>query len=517
VWTAGKAPARALAVEGSRIRAVGDNDSILALEKPGDELIDLEGRLLVPGFSDSHIHILMTGEQDKRLRLHGAKSGGEILERAQAYIANRRPGPEEWIIGTGFDQSAFTRPLMPDRRLADKISRSNPVILFRVCYHIAVVNSAALALLDLKKAGKGVEYDENGEPTGVFVEDGVGYLLGIAPSSREDMERKILKTAEEMLRAGITSAHSLDIGKRSNADDVIAVYRSLAQTGRLPLRVNQGIAVDGVESLEKILRRPEWDDPLPFFKLGFIKVVGDGSLGARTALLREPYADDPRTRGAANFSQEEIDELAALSHRAGRQIAFHAIGDAMLERVLRAVEKLDNPQKFRHRIIHCMVGDQAQYRRIKKLGICADIQPFFLSLYFPMSARLGEKRALTAYAWKSLYDLGIPLAGGSDSPVAPFDPLQAIYWAVTRQTPDGYPGGGFHPEQRLGVEEALAIYTAGAAYLAFEENERGAVEGGKLADFTVLTKNILRVPPKEILDTQVYQTWVDGKLVYQHV
>ncbi|MDR2144143.1 MAG: amidohydrolase [Treponema sp.] len=502
-------------MEGSRIKAAGDNESILALRKPGDEVINLEGRLLVPGFSDSHIHILMTCDQDKQLRLHGVKSGEEILKRAQSYIADRCPGPEEWIIGTGFDQSAFAIPRMPDRRLADRISCSNPVILFRVCYHVAVVNSVALTRLDLKNAGKGVEYDENGEPTGVFIENSVDYLLGIAPPSREEIERKILKMADRMLRAGITAAHSLDTGEKSNAGNIITVYRSLAKTGRLPLRVNQGIAVDSVESLEKILQWPEWNDPLPFFKLGFIKVIGDGSLGARTALLREPYADDPQTRGVANFTQEEIDKLAAICHRAGRQIAFHAIGDAMLERVLRAVEKLDNPQKLRHRVIHCMIGDDAQYRRIAKLGLCADIHPFFLIFYFSMNTRLGENRAATAYAWKSLYDLGIPLAGGSDSPVAPFNPLEAIYWAVTRQTPGGYPDGGFHPEQRLGVAEALGIYTAGAAYLAFDEHQRGTVEPGKLADFTVLTKNILRVDPGEILDTGVYQTWVNGELVYQ--
>lgn len=149
------------------------------------------------------------------------------------------------------------------------------------------------------------------------------------------------------------------------------------------------------------------------------------------------------------------------------------------------------------------------------MGMGADIQPLFLSLYFPMNTRLGENRAATAYAWKSLYDLGVPLGGGSDSPIASLNPLEAIYWAVTRQTPEGYPRGGFHPEQRLSVEEALAIYTAEAAYLAFDEHERGTVEPGKLADFTILTKNIFRIPPREILDTRVYQTWVDGKLVYQ--
>jgi predicted amidohydrolase YtcJ len=360
-----------------------------------------------------------------------------------------------------------------------------------------------------------VEYDEKGEPTGILVENAVQYLLNLAPPSRKEIERRILKTTDKMIRVGITAAHSLDMGTRSRGDDILNVYRSLAKAGRLPLRVIQGIAVDNIESLKKILGLPEWDDPLPFFKLGFIKVVGDGSLGAQTALLRDPYTDNPHTRGVANFTQEEIDELVALTHQAGRQIALHAIGDAMLERALQAVEKLDHPEKSRHRIIHCMVGDETQYARIKKLGMGADIQPLFLSLYFSMNTRLGEKRAATAYAWKTLRDLGIPLGGGSDSPISPFDPLEAIYWAVTRQTPEGYPRGGFHPEQRLDVAEALTIYTAGAAYLAFDEHERGTVEPGKLADFTVLTKDIFQIPPREILDTQVYQTWVDGKPVYQ--
>jgi predicted amidohydrolase YtcJ len=408
---------------------------------------------------------------------------------------------------------------MPDADLADEISRERPVILIRQCYHVAVANRAAIAKIDPASKYPGAERDAQGRLTGVFREAGMGLLLGLRPApSRGEIERRILATAEKAVQAGLTSVHSIDLGRNADREAVLDVFQSLAREGRLPLRIYEGFSPHSPEYLKEFLARGEWQTPSPFFKLGFVKLVADGSLGARSACLREPYSDAPETRGKANFTQEELEAYVFAAHAAGRQIAIHAIGDAALEQVLRAMEKLAenslNPRELRHRVVHMMTGDISQYERAARLGLCADIQPVFLLHHFAMSGRLGA-RTETAYAWKTLLELGIPLGGGSDSPIDTFDPLFGIYCAVTRQDRNGSPEGGHTPRQRLTVQEAVNLYTSGAARLAFEENEKGTVEPGKLADFAVLTRDIFTVPPHEILETRVSMTWVDGKLAYQ--
>jgi predicted amidohydrolase YtcJ len=515
----GQEPAQAVAFEeGSperpgRVVAVGSDSDISALRRPGTECIDLGGRLLLPGFIDSHMHMLVTGHHMGQLKLDGAKSPGEIVARARAYIAEKRLPEGEWVEGTGFDQEEFDVPVMPDAALADEISRDHPVILIRQCYHVAVANSAAMAKIDPASKYPGAERDAQGRLTGVFRERGMGLLLSLRPApSRGEIERRVLSAAEKAVRAGLTSVHSIDLGRNADREATLDVFQSLAREGRLPLRVCEGFSPHNLKDLNEFLERSEWRAPSPFFKLGFVKLVADGSLGARSAYLREPYSDAPETRGKANFTQEELDAYVFAAHAAGRQVAIHAIGDAALEQVLCAIEKLAErtPSVRRHRVVHMMTGDLSQYGRARRLGLCADIQPTFLLHHFAMGGRLGP-RTETAYAWKTLLELGIPLGGGSDSPIDTFDPLFGIYCAVTRQDRNGSPEGGHTPGQRLTVQEAVNLYTSGSAYLAFEEHEKGTVEPGKLADFAVLSRDIFAVPPREILDTRVEMTWVDGK------
>jgi predicted amidohydrolase YtcJ len=498
--------------EPGRIIALGDDDEILALpRKPGTEKIDLEGRLLLPGFIDSHIHMLVTGDHAEKLHLNGSKSRAEIVARAKKYIAEKNPAPGEWIEGTGFDQTEFDVPEMPDRALADEISREHPVVLIRQCFHIAAANGAALAKLDPSVEYPGVERDANGRFTGVLRERGVGALLTLRPApSRDEIERRILSTSERLVRSGLTSIHSCDLAMTAERDRALDVFRDLDRDGRLPLRIYEGVSSRGLAYLRAFLPSDEWKAASPFFTLGFVKLVADGSLGARTAYMREPYSDAPETRGKANYTQEELEAHIFAAHAAGRQMAIHAIGDGALEQVLRAMEKLPGTRGRRHRVVHLLAGDPSQYERIRRLGLCADIQPTFLLHHFTMEGRLGA-RTDTAYAWKTLLDLGVPLGGGSDSPIDTFDPLFGIYCAVTRQDRNGNPAGGHTPSQRLSVREAVDLYTSGSARLAFEENVKGTLEPGKLADFVALTRDIFTIPPEEILNTRVAMTWVDGK------
>ena len=518
----GQRVARAIAFEegnaekSGRIVAVG-GDEILSDYGAGAEKIDLAGHLVLPGFIDSHVHLALTGYSEGQLKLAGSKSCTEIVARGKRYIEKRIAAEGgwaegEWIEGNGFDQNEFHVPTLPDRTTADAISLELPVMLTRSCYHIAVANSVLLKKLDPSAKCPGIERDEHGAFTGVVRENGIALLRRFRPApSRQEIERRILFASKSMVRAGLTSIQSHDMGEGSEKTYVLDVFRDLARSGRLPLRVYEGSSPRGLKRLGEYLSCDEWKDPLPFFKLGFVKMVTDGSLGARSAYLREPYSDAPETRGWPSYTQDELEAYIFAAHGAGRQLAIHAIGDAALEQALIAMEKLPDSFGRRHRIVHMMTGDLTQYERARKLGLCADIQPSFLIQHFAMPDRLGARTA-TAYAWKTLLDLGIPLGGGSDSPIDTYDPLYGIYCAVTRQDRDGNPPDGHSPLERLSIEEAVNLYTRGSAYLAFEENEKGTLEPGKLADLVVLTRDIFTLPPKEILSAQVAMTWVNGVL-----
>ncbi|MDR1621982.1 MAG: amidohydrolase family protein, partial [Synergistaceae bacterium] len=362
----GQGPARAVAFEEGdsekqgRIVAVG-GDEVLSAYGFGAEKIDLAGRLLLPGFIDSHMHLVLTGHSEGQLKLAGAKSVAELVARGKSYVEKRTAEGEwaegEWVEGNGFDQNEFDVPVLPDRATVDAISRERPVLLTRSCYHVAAVNSALLAKLDPSAECPGVERDEHGEFTGVVRETGIALLRPFRPApSRREVERRILSASRNMVRAGLTSVQSHDMGEGDEKTHVLSAFRDLARSGRLPLRVYEGSSPRGLQHLRQFLFCDEWKDPHPFFKLGFVKMVTDGSLGARSAYLREPYSDAPETRGWSAYTQEELEACVFEAHRAGRQLAIHAIGDAALEQVLLAMEKLPDTRGRRHRIVHMMTG-----------------------------------------------------------------------------------------------------------------------------------------------------------------
>jgi len=512
----------AVAVKDGSILAVGADSDILRLSGEGTERINLGEKSVLPGFNDSHCHLRLTGEGFTKLDLRGAASRGEIVERGREYLRTHRLGEGEWLVGFGFDHNVFPDGRLPDRETAEAISETVPVLLDRVCGHVGAVNRAAL-----RAAG----FDEKTViPGGVLDRGPDGGLTGILREAALDgikakIKKPKLAVVTEQLRAamalysslGITSAQSDDL-EGSDFDTILAAYHALEKSGEMSVRVFEEVQAARLPVLERFLSYGlRTGDGGEWFKIGNIKILSDGSLGARTALMREEYSDDAGNRGLAVYAQDALDALVAAAHGAGMQCAFHAIGDGAIESCVTAVERAQakDPRALRNRIVHCQFADEALFRRMAAAGIAADIQPPFTASDYPLvRSRVGEKREKGAYAWKSLLGSGVHISGGSDSPVETPDPIWGIYCAVTRQNADGKPENGWRPEQRLSVEEAVRLYTSAGAYVSFEENEKGTIEPGKRADFVVLSRDLFDIEPAEIPETRVLRTIAGGKTRY---
>jgi predicted amidohydrolase YtcJ len=331
-----------------------------------------------------------------------------------------------------------------------------------------------------------------------------------------------MRTLETAVRQantlGITSVQTDDL-EGAPLSVLLEACSRLEQEGKLTIRIFEEVQAARRAVLEDFLKRnmrTGWGSDL--FQIGNIKLLTDGSLGARTAYLRRDYSDAPGNCGIAVYNQEELDELVLTAHQADMQIAFHAIGDGAIEQCLDALEKALSVSKknLRHRLVHCQIADENLLERIRKLEIGADIQPPFTASDWSLTEpRLGKARADGSYNWRTMLRKGIPLGGGSDSPVEPLDPLWGIYCAVTRQDFSGLPEGGWHPQERLTVDEAVALYTSGAAYMSLEERRKGTIEPGKLADFVVLSRDIFSLAPEEILKTRVVMTVIGGRICYR--
>lgn len=511
----------ALAIEKGRIALAGDDAAALALAGPETQVVDLEGSCVLPGFTDSHMHLLHTGLGFRRLDLRGVASVEELIQRGRDYVASHTLMPGEWIIGYGFDHNRFPNPVLPDGAVAQAISRDHPVVLDRICGHVGAANPKALALAgfhaDTVIPGGELDKDGEGRLTGILREAALDRIKSFTPRLDRNMVELLLEdTGKRFAAAGLTTVHSDDLGPEGTDWDTLwEAAHALAARGALSVRIREEWEAPRPAQLRAILDRGRKSgDGDDWLRLCNIKLIGDGSLGARTAFLRADYTDDKGNAGIAVYTQEELDEMVALCHGGGLQVACHAIGDGTCERFVNAVEKAmaADPKPLRHRVVHCQIGDMPLYRRMAQLGIGADLQPPFVPSDAPLVApRLGE-RAATCYAWKTLLEAGITAGGGSDSPVEDFSPLWGIHCAVNR--PDGM-GGIFLPEERLTPEEAVALYTTGPARLAGEEAHSGTLEAGKYADLVALDRDIFSVPHEEIKDLNVELTMAGGRITYR--
>ncbi|MGQ9545408.1 MAG: amidohydrolase [Candidatus Bathycorpusculaceae bacterium] len=498
--------AEAVAIHNGRIVAVDSDIEIRKFIGKKTRVIDAGGKTIVPGFVDCHVHMTNFGRSLQTIDLRNANSISEMKEKLREYA---EINPEKsWILGGRWDQEKFFEKRYPTRWDLDEAVKEKPVFLTRVCGHVGVGNSKALELAGITREtvvdGGKVDLDEvSGEPNGVLRENAMELVWKVVPKpSQRELEEACILACQRAVEAGLTGVHWL-----VDSAEEIRIIQKLFFEGKLPLRVYLGIPVRLLNELVNIGFSTGFGNDM--VKLGFIKIFADGSLGARTAALKEPYADKPETKGMMLCSQRKLNLLVLKTHRAGLQVAVHAIGDKAIESVLKAFKKALKAypwENHRHRIEHCSVLNPKLVRQMKRLGLIASIQPHFIVSDFWVAERVGEKGARWVYPFKTLMKEHIIAASGSDCPVEPINPLLGVWAAVARKS---------FPEESLNVEEALKTYTANAAYASFSEDNVGKIEEGKFADLTILSDDLFKIPPEKIRDVKVEMTIVDGKVVYE--
>jgi len=501
--------AQAIAIKNETIAEVGTNQEIQPYIGKNTKTINLNGKTVIPGFIDTHVHLIEFGRSLTSINLRDTQSIQELQERLKKRV--EETPKQKWITGHGWDQERLIEKRYPTRWDLDQVSPNNPVVLNRVCGHACIINTKALKLANITKqtvpppGGKIDKDPKTGEPTGILRENAMKLIWKSMPTpSQEELMKAASLACKKAVEAGITSLHWL-----IHLPNEVHVIQKLRTQQKLPLRVYIVIPAEHLDHLDHLislgLHTGFGDNTL---RIGSIKILADGSLGARTAALHEPYNDEPSTKGMMLYSQEKLNKLVAKAHKADLQLAIHAIGDQAIDMVLTALEKAlkETPRKsHRHRIEHASVLDEGLIQRMKKLEVVASIQPHFIISDFWVINRVGPKRARWVYPFKTLIQEGILIIGSSDCPIEPISPLFGIYAAVTRES---------FPEERITVDEALRIYTINAAYASFEEHIKGSIEAGKMADLVVLSHNPREVPPNKIKDIRVEMTIVGGRVVY---
>ncbi len=534
VWTGEPAPGsaasrivEAVAIANGRILALGSDEEIRAYEGPNTKVIDLRGRLAVPGLTDSHAHFIQGGFQLLSVGLKDARSEEEFVRRIAEKARSLPPG--RWMQGGDWDEEAWPSEKLPTRWLIDPVTPHTPVFISRYDGHAVLANSLALRLAGITQdtpdpaGGVIVRDPKSGEPTGVLKDEAQDLVAKVIPRpSESEMEEALRAALKEAARVGLTSIHDITVGPEAwngNFTGEIELLRRAELEGWLTCRIYAITPISNWKNLEGA--GISHDMGSDFLEMGAVKAFADGSLGSRTAWMFKPYDDDPSNTGLPMpiiAPPAKLEEIARQADKAGIQICTHAIGDRAISSLLDIYEQIggEHPAAHRFRVEHAQHVRPEDIARFGKLGIVASMQPYHaIDDGRWAEKRIGHERARSSYAWKSMLDAGAVLAFGSDWPVAPLDPLSGIYAAVTRATLDGKNPGGWFPEQRLTVEEALRAYTSGAAYAAFQEKEKGTIAPGKLADVVVLSVDLFRIPPERIKDVHVEITIVGGKVVYK--
>jgi hypothetical protein len=517
--------AEALAIANGRILEVGSDAEIQTYVGRNTKVIDLKGRLTVPGLIDSHAHFISGGFQLLSVDLKDARSEEEFTRRIEERARTLEPG--RWLLGGDWDEQAWASAKLPSRGMIDAITENHPVFLSRYDGHAALANSLALKLAGVTRAtpdpvGGVIVRDATGEPTGIF-KDAAQDLIGkvIPPPTEAEMTEALHAALAEAARVGLTSVHSITVDADSwngSFTGEIQLLRRAELEGWLTCRMYEIVPITRWEKLRDAGIAHDMGDD--FIKMGGVKAFADGSLGSATAWMYEPFADDPANRGiplALMNPPAKMEALASGADRAQIQICIHAIGDRAIAEILDMYARLGgaNAAAHRFRIEHAQHMRPQDFARFAKLGIIASMQPYHaIDDGRWAEKRLGLERARWSYAWRSMLDAGAPVAFGSDWPVAPLSPILGIYAAVTRATLDGKHPDGWFPEQRVTVEEALRAYTQGSAFAAFQEKEKGSIAPGKLGDVVVLSDDLFTIPPAKIREARVVMTIVGGEIVY---
>jgi len=516
--------AEAVAVKDDRIIFVGSNTDAKKFQGPNTRTIDLQGSTVLPGLTDAHYHFIGVGQREMNLNLEGITNLEDFLAKVKARVDQAKPG--EWVTGRGWIETFWKPPVFPTRTDLDKISPNNPVFLTRADGHGAVANSAALKIGNVTKetkdpfGGQILRDKETGEPVGMLLDNAQGLVTRHIPArSDADTDQAIILANKRSIELGWTQVQ--DPG--GSYDDV-EHYKKLYADGKLKIRIYKAVYGPGQQA-QRLLR----DGPIIEaygirLNLRAIKVVSDGALGSRGAALLAPYSDAPDSKGFLRVKDEDLMPMLKEALQKGIQVETHAIGDYAnrfildeYEKALSAVPKSERKiAEPRWRIEHSQIINPADIPRFAKLGIIPSMQPSHAigDLHFAPS-RLGIERLKGAYAWNSFIKLGVIVPGGSDAPVERGEPMIEFYAAVARKDVRGFTGEGWHPEERVSREDALKMFTIWPAYVAFEENLRGSIETGKLADLTVLSADIMKIPEMDILKTKCVMTVIGGEIVYE--
>ncbi len=519
---------QAFIVEDGRFLAVGTDEEILAQRQGKDATVDLGGKFVCPGFNDSHMHLLNYGSTMEMCDLTRATHSLDALQSALTQFAASHP-ENVWIQGRGWNQDLFVPAAgIPTRWDLDKVSTARPICIVRCCGHCLSVNSKALELLGINADtpvpdGGAIDQDEQGNLTGVFRDTAMPLVQSRLPvPGKEDLKRMIRTSCHALNRVGVTSCHSDDLCVFDNVTwrEVMEAFAEVKAEGGLTVRVNEQSQFPTIDDLRDFLEcgytTGSGDD---CFRIGPLKMLGDGSLGARTAFLSQDYADAPGQRGLAIFTQEQFDEMIGLANRHNMDAAIHAIGDGILDRVLNAYEKAfaEYPRDHRSGVVHVQLTRPDQLERMKQLKLHAYVQTIFIDYdTHIVHDRAGEELASTSYAFRTLRGKGLHVSGGTDCPVEYPDPMRGVQCAVTRQPLDGSLPP-YRPEEAFTVEEALQIYTCESAYASYEEAVKGKIAPGMLADFVILSGNPFETPVQELSRIHALRTHLAGRCVYDGV
>jgi predicted amidohydrolase YtcJ len=520
VWTVDKThpTAQAVAVLGDRIVAVGSNADVESWRSPATKVIDAGGKLLLPGFNDAHVHFVSGGLQLDAVQLNDATSAGEFVRRIAEQAKKTPKG--EWIQGGDWDETKWSPPSLPSREMIDPVTQDNPVLLGRYDGHSALANSAALRLAGVTSQtpdppGGTIVRDAQGNPTGDLKDAAMDLVFKVIPPlSHEQRLRAVRRALEYAASLGVTSVQNMN---PDSAD--IAAYAELMQSGELTTRIYAAPPIDQVDDQVKIGIRHAFGGPS--LRIGAVKAFADGSLGSRTAYFFEPFSDEPGNHGLLG---EEMQPLSLMRDRmmkadaVGLQICTHAIGDQAISTVLdlyAEVVKAHGGGDRRLRIEHAQHMAAKDFSRFAQLNVIASVQPYqAIDDGRWAEARIGHDRASRTYAFRTFLNDGVQLAFGTDWDVAPLSPILTVYAAVTRATLDGKNPDGWFPEQKLTVTEAVEAYTMGSAYAEFQEEVKGSITPGKLADMVLLSDDIFSIEPAKIRAVNVLKTIVGGKVVW---
>lgn len=519
----------AVLVEDGKIKKVGESAELIEEYGQSSTLYDCRGKTLVPGFNDSHMHFMQYGETLFQAKIDDVSSIDEMVERCRTFMEEHPERVKDGLHAIGWNQDLFKdSKRMPDRFDLDKISTDIPIVLERVCGHIVSTNTKLIEMLGLEAGSP--QYpngefmvDETGYPNGIFKGNACNIAKDLIPDfSMEERKEMAIETMKTVAAMGLTSIQSNDVGTTfMDGPAAYKMFHEIYDEGKGCVRYRHQVCFNDLDQFKKYLAEGEYKTGVypedSMLTLGPLKLFKDGSLGARTALMKNGYVSDRDNHGLEWLSQEEMEEYCKLAAEHGIQVVTHVIGDLAIEKTIDAYEKafIDGKNKLRHSLIHCQITDRNLLDRIRDKDILVAAQPIFIDYDMHIVEELcGKELASTSYNFGTMIREGVHLSYGTDCPVETCNPFENIYEAVTRKDRDGKPSEGFYPEQCVDVETAVDAYTIESAYAEFMEDVKGRIKEGYYADMVLLDRDIFTIPQEEIKDIKPVMTMVNGQIVY---